>query len=161
MTSYKNIKIISLMRKSIITAILTLCSLPFMAQDYNTDVSYEIKGKCPDNVTTVNILDLKDFKKVINSTEAKNGKFEIKGVNKKDAFLGISCNGQSDYTTFINDGTPITADLTNMKIKGSELNEKLNKYTRELHDITKKLKIFPNTWICIKKRRLKEKLMRS
>ena len=32
----------------------------------------------------------------------------------------------------------ITADLTNMKIKGSELNEKLNKYTRELHDITKK-----------------------
>ena len=126
------------MRKSIITAILILCCLPFMAQDYNTDVSYEIKGKCPDNVTTVNILDLKDFKKVINSTEAKNGKFEIKGVNKKDAFLGISCNGQSDYTTFINDGTPITADLTNMKIKGSELNEKLNKYTRELHDITKK-----------------------
>ena len=51
------------MRKSIITAILTLCCLPFMAQDYNTDVSYEIKGKCPDNVTTVNILDLKDFKK--------------------------------------------------------------------------------------------------
>lgn len=126
------------MRKYIITAILILCCLPFMAQDYNTDVSYEIKGKCPDNVTTVNILDLNDFKKVINSTEAKNGKFEIKGVNKKDAFLGISCNGQSDYTTFINDGTPITADLTNMKIKGSKLNEKLNKYTRELHNITKK-----------------------
>ena len=136
MTSYKNIKIISLMRKSIITAILTLCCLPFMAQDYDADVTYEIKGKCPQNVLTVCISDMADYnKKIINCVETNNGTFEIKGTGKKDAFLGISCSGITGYTTFINDGTPIEVDLTTMEIKGSKLNEKFNAYDKEINYI--------------------------
>ena len=140
MTAYKNIKIISLMRKSIITAILTLCSLPFMAQDYDADVTYEIKGKCPKDVSTVCISDMITYNKdVINCVETNNGTFEIKGTGKKDAFLGISCSGRTGYITFINDGTPIKADLTKNEIKGSELNEKFNAYDKEINYIRQKI----------------------
>ena len=140
MTSYKTIKIISLMRKSIITAILTLCCLPFMAQDYDADVTYEIKGKCPQDVTTVCISDMMTYNKdVINCVEANNGAFEIKGTSKKEAFLGISCSGRTGYITFINDGTPIEADLTKKEIKGSKLNEKFNAYDKEINYIRQKI----------------------
>ena len=128
------------MRKSIITAILTLCCLPFMAQDYDADVTYEIKGKCPQDVTTVCISDMMTYNKdVINCVEANNGTFEIKGTSKKEAFLGISCSGRTGYITFINDGTPIEADLTKKEIKGSKLNEKFNAYDKEINYIRQKI----------------------
>ena len=140
MTAYKNIKILLLLRKSIITAILTLCCLPFMAQDYDADVTYEIKGKCPQDVTTVCISDMMTYNKdVINCVEANNGTFEIKGTSKKEAFLGISCSGRTGYITFINDGTPIEADLTKKEIKGSKLNEKFNAYDKEINYIRQKI----------------------
>ncbi len=121
------------MKNSIITAILAFCCMPIMAQTGSGDTAYEVKGTCPTDIAKVYVIDL--MKGVTDSTETKNGTFEIKGSNKKDAFLGIAAKGSSSYIVFINDGTPVSADLATMTLKGSELNNKLNGYDRQLDAI--------------------------
>ena len=121
------------MKNTIITAALALCSMPLMAQTGGGDTAYDIKGTCPADIAKVYIIDL--MKGVKDSTETKNGAFEIKGTDKKDAFLGIAGKGKSSYIVFINDGKPLSADLATMTLKGSELNNKLNAYDRQLDAI--------------------------
>ena len=121
------------MKNSIITAALAFCCMPLMAQTGNGDTAYEVKGTCPTDIAKVYVIDL--MKGVADSTETKNGTFEIKGSNKKDAFLGIAAKGSSSYIVFINDGTPVSTDLATMTLKGSELNNKLNGYDRQLDAI--------------------------
>ena len=128
-----NFKVIKIMKNSIITAILAFCCMPIMAQTGSGDTAYEVKGTCPTDIAKVYVIDL--MKGVTDSTETKNGTFEIKGSNKKDAFLGIAAKGSSSYIVFINDGTPVSADLATMTLKGSELNNKLNGYDRQLDAI--------------------------
>ena len=70
--------------------------------------------------------------------KAQNGKFSIKGSNAKDAFLGLQTDN-SLQILFINDGTPITADCGSRTIKGSELNNKLNEYDRQLYALIEEL----------------------
>ena len=98
------------MRKSIITAILAMCRLFFMAQTTETDTQYEIKGTCRPTLKKVYLLDantvrfLSDIIK-IDSAETVNGKFEMKGSFKKDAILGI-LGENAQMCVFINDGKP-------------------------------------------------------
>ena len=124
------------MRKSIITAILAMCCLPFMAQTTETDTQYEIKGTCRPTLKKVYLLDantvrfLSDIIK-IDSAETVNGKFEMKGSFKKDAILGI-LGENAQMCVFINDGKPLTVDLSTMKLSGSELNNRVNSIDRQI-----------------------------
>ena len=124
------------MRKSIITAIIAMCCLPFMAQTTETDTQYEIKGTCRSTLKKVYLLDantvrfLSDIIK-IDSAETVNGKFEMKGSFKKDAILGI-LGENAQMCVFINDGKPLTVDLSTMKLSGSELNNRVNSIDRQI-----------------------------
>ena len=124
------------MRKSIITAIIAMCCLPFMAQTTETDTQYEIKGTCRPTLKKVYLLDantvrfLSDIIK-IDSAETVNGKFEMKGSFKKDAILGI-LGENAQMCVFINDGKPLTVDPSTMKLSGSELNNRVNSIDRQI-----------------------------
>lgn len=96
---------------------------------------YEIKGTCPGNVKKVYMLNLNSRPEAIDSVEAVNGKFTFKGTQPKDAILGLTVTGQQ-YNMFFNDGTPITADLSTGRLKGSPLNTKLNAYDHEIDSIS-------------------------
>ena len=124
------------MRKSIITAILAMFSLPFMAQTTGTYTQYEIKGTCQPTLKKVYLLDANTVRFIsnvikIDSAETVNGKFEMKGSCKKDAILGI-LGENAQMCVFINDGKPVTVDLSTMKLSGSELNNRVNSIDRQI-----------------------------
>ena len=124
------------MRKSIITAVLTMCCLPFMAQTTGIDTQYEIKGTCQPTIKKVYLLDATEVRFYsdiikIDSAETVNGKFEMKGSCKKDAILGI-LGENAQMCVFINDGKPLTVDLSTMKLSGSELNNRVNSIDRQI-----------------------------
>lgn len=95
-------------------------------------VEYRINGTCPASVKTIYVMDIDGSRpEVIDSAKVEAGKFAINGKSEKDALLGLTTT-KKDYRIFFNDGKPITADLTNNVLKGSELNTKLNAYDREM-----------------------------
>lgn len=127
------------MKKLLTTALLVMVAVLASAQDGVENVGYTVKGKCPADVSKVYILDMANRRAVVDSVETKNGEFEIKGENAKDAFLGLRPNTGTSVALFINDGTPIEADLSTMTISGSALNNKLNGYDREIDAISNDL----------------------
>ncbi len=119
------------MNRIIATALLAATTLAAMAQN----AVYEINGTCPENVKKVYMLNLNNRPEAVDSVDAVNGKFAFKGTQPKDAILGLTATGQQ-YSMFFNDGTPITADLTTGRLKGSPLNTKLNAYDHEIDSIS-------------------------
>lgn len=105
------------------------------AQSAGGNVSFVIKGNAPAEVKKVYVLDIASRYEAIDSADVTNGTFEIKGSAGKDALLGLNTSGSS-FAVFVNDGTPITFDASNMSIKGSALNEKLNGYDRQIDAIS-------------------------
>ena len=111
------------------TLAMTLVATASFAQQ---SVEYRINGTCPASVKTVYVMDIDGSRpEVIDSAKVEAGKFAINGKSDKDALLGLTTT-KKDYRVFFNDGKPITADLTNNVLKGSELNTKLNAYDREV-----------------------------
>ena len=111
------------------TLAMTLFATALFAQQ---SVEYRINGTCPASVKTVYVMDIDGSRpEVIDSAKVEAGKFAINGKSDKDALLGLTTT-KKGYRVFFNDGKPITADLTNNVLKGSELNTKLNAYDREV-----------------------------
>ena len=111
---------------------LALAGMSAMAQSnpQAPQAQYVIKGKAPAILKKVYLVNVVAPYGRIDSAEVKNGAFQLKGTNAKDNFFGVT--GEENVVTFINDGTPLSIDLNDMTLKGSPLNEKLNKYDREL-----------------------------
>lgn len=113
---------------------LIACAMISMAmQAQNATQGYVVSGTCPSG--KVVIVDVANRYTPIDSVEVKDGKFVAKGTADKDAFLGVSKQGESSYTLFINDGTPVSVDLNTGILKGSLLNEKLNVYDRHIDSL--------------------------
>ena len=111
------------------TLAMTLFATASFAQQ---SVEYRINGTCPASVKTVYVMDIDGRRpEVIDSAKVEAGKFAINGKSDKDALLGLTTTKRG-YRVFFNDGKPITADLTNNVLKGSELNTKLNAFDREV-----------------------------
>ncbi|MBO4316006.1 MAG: AhpC/TSA family protein [Prevotella sp.] len=102
-------------------------------QAQNATQGYTVSGTCPSE--KVFIVDVANRNAPIDSVDVKDGKFVAKGMAAKDAFLGLQRKGGQNYTLFINDGTPVTADLAKGIVKGSPLNEKLNVYDRHIDSL--------------------------
>ena len=114
--------------------IITTVAMAFVATATfaQQSVGYSIKGTCPDGVKKVYVLDLSSRRPAaIDSASVAAGKFSLNGKADSNAMLGLTTT-QQDYRVFFNDGTPITADLSTNTLKGSELNNKLNAYDREI-----------------------------
>lgn len=125
------------MKHLIATATIVLSAISCLAQN-NTVTDYHINGICSPETKKIFIINRNGAQ--IDSTETQNGKFQIKGKDKKDAFLGILANGR--YITFINDGTPVKADMKSMNLEGSPLNVKLNGYEKQFTTMTDELTSF-------------------
>lgn len=120
--------ILSTLACAIVT--LTSCAQTTPGTEYN------IKGTCPENVNKVYVMDVNGRRPLaIDSAAVEGGKFALKGSAEKDALLGLTITKQ-DYRAFFNDGTPITADMSQNVLTGSEQNTKLNAYDREIDGIS-------------------------
>jgi len=123
------------MKKVLSAVLFALYTTAAMAQTDGNNVSYSIKGKCPAEAQMVYILDPMKRGEFVDSVATKDGMFELVGQNAKDAVLGIATKTNPSYIVFINDGTPMEVDLTTMAMKGSAVNNKLNKYDKQIDSL--------------------------
>lgn len=126
------------MKKILMMVTMTFAAMSMMAQGQpttnTTKVNYTIKGTCPKDTAKVYIIDYENRGQLTDSIATKKGTFELKGSHAKNAFLAVGYRG--NYVTFLNDGQPLTVDITNKKIeKGSVENLKLNRYTCHLDSL--------------------------
>ena len=123
------------MRSILSTLAFAVITLTACAQS-TPSTEYSIKGTCPEGVSKVYVIDVNGSRPVpIDSATVKDGKFALKGNAEKDALLGLTITKQ-DYCAFINDGTPLVANLAKKLLTGSEQNTKLNAYDREIDAIS-------------------------
>ena len=123
------------MRSILSTLAFAVITLTACAQS-TPSTEYSIKGTCPEGVSKVYVMDVNGSRPApIDSATVKDGKFALKGNAEKDALLGLTITKQ-DYCAFINDGTPLVADLAKKLLTGSEQNTKLNAYDREIDAIS-------------------------
>lgn len=126
------------MNKFITTAVVALASMTACAQQ---GTEYNIKGTCQADAGKVYILDMTQRRNpVVDSVTVDNGQFAIKGAAEKDALLQVRTKQGTLAIPFFNDGTPITVDLVNRTFSGSELNNKLNAYDKEIDDMQAEMK---------------------
>ena len=123
------------MRSILSTLAFAVITLTACAQS-TPSTEYSIKGTCPEGVSKVYVMDVNGSRPApIDSATVKDGKFALKGNAEKDALLGLTITKQ-DYCAFINDGTPLVADLAKKLLTGSEQNTKLNAYDLEIDAIS-------------------------
>ena len=117
------------MKKMILSTVVGMMSLT-AAQ---AQKSFTVTGTAPAEMKTVYLVDVQNRFALIDSVSVSNGKFVLTGSQPENAALGV---GNSNFALlFINDGTPLQADLKTKTLKGSAQNEKLNAYDMELSPI--------------------------
>lgn len=109
---------------------LALVATAVAAQQKN--VEYNISGTCTSGDKMVYVINAaaRDID-VLDSAKVESGKFAMKGNAPENALLGLTLTKQG-YCAFINDGTPIIADMDSNVLTGSAQNTKLNAYDREM-----------------------------
>lgn len=107
---------------SVLSIILTLAVIDACTSG---QVSYVVNASGAEDGTVVNIIDrLTD--KVIADGEIADGTVTLSGKVEKDALLAVQKDGDDWLTPFFADGTPISVNLEDNSLTGSELNEKLS-----------------------------------
>ena len=125
------------MMKTFLISAFALAAAVFTACAQNkNEAEYNISGTCGNDGRMVYVLNMDSGQPVaIDSAEVKDGKFNMNGEARRDALLGITVT-KRNYCAFFNDGTPVSVDMTAMKLNGSALNTKLNAYDRELDSLS-------------------------
>ena len=121
------------MKRIILSAITMIMALTAQAQQKN----YAVTGTVQAGTKKVYIVDAINRNTPIDSATVTNGRFALNGSRTENAVLGIAANDV--VLLFINDGTPIEAALETLTLKGSEQNQKLNAYDRELTPIDQQM----------------------
>ena len=106
--------------------------VPTMAQD--EIVSYAISGTVPTGVTSVYLQTVRN--EPIDTALVYNGRFQFKGALQQNAFVALTDNGTDLPVNLIIDGTPVEVNMERSVLKGSKLNERLNKADRQITDLT-------------------------
>lgn len=109
---------------------MVVIAVAFVSVSMQAQMTYDITGSAPANVKKVYVVDVAKRFSAVDSAIVTAGKFHLKGSQPKDAVLGVG--DTKTALLFLNDGTPLVADLGSQTLKGSALNEKLNAYDREL-----------------------------
>ncbi|MCR4764597.1 MAG: AhpC/TSA family protein [Bacteroidaceae bacterium] len=118
-------------RLSLLLLCLMLC-LVSVAQEQL--VSYSISGTVPAGVTTVFLNT--PHNEPIDTAMVVNGKFQIAGSLLFNSFVTLTDNGSDLPLNMLIDGTPVEVNMERSVLKGSKLNERLNKVDREISDLT-------------------------
>ena len=109
-----------------------MLSLVTVAQD--EVVNYTISGTVPTGVTTVFLHSLRN--EPIDTAHVDNGKFRFAGALQRHTFVTLSDNGTDLPVNLIIDDTPLEVNMERSVLKGSKLNERLNKVDRQITDLT-------------------------
>lgn len=113
------------MKKVILLAVFVIAAVPLMAQ-----VEYAVSGTYDENGMKVYLIDqLTD--KAIDSMVVADGRFSFAGTAAKDALMAVKAANRKWMTEFFNDGTPVVININDSTLKGSPLNERLNRYDIE------------------------------
>ena len=121
------------MKKVFLLTAFVLAAVPSMAQ-----VQYAVSGTLADNGKLVYLIDELTEQK-IDSTVVANGKFSFTGTADKDALLAVRARSSSWTTEFFNDGTPVSINLNDSTLKGSQQNERLTRINYEMEQPRKRL----------------------
>ena len=98
---------------------------------------YTVSGTYAENDKKVYLIDELTEQK-IDSTLVADGKFSFTGTADKDALMAVKTQGRSWTTQFFNDGTPVTINLNDSTLKGSQQNERLTKINYEMEQPRKR-----------------------
>lgn len=109
-----------------------MLSLVTVAQD--EVVNYTISGTVPTGVTTVFLHSLRN--EPIDTAQVESGKFRFAGAMQRHTFVTLSDNGNDLPVNLIIDGSPVEVNMERGVMKGSKLNERLNKADRQITDLT-------------------------
>lgn len=109
----------------------------FQGTQAGKEVSYVINGTCASDVKEVILCDAATRYTPIDTIKVTNGQFTYQGKSQENTFLGLTTNRQH-FVLFIADGTPVSVDLSTNIVKGSALNEKLNKVDLHLDELNNK-----------------------
>ena len=120
------------MTKVFVLAALAIAAVSSMAQ-----VKYSVSGTYAENGKKVYLKD-ELTEKNIDSTLVAEGKFSFTGTADKDALMAVKTKGRSWTTQFFNDGTPVTINLNDSTLKGSQQNERLAKINYEMEQPRKR-----------------------
>ena len=90
----------------------------------NGQVDFNISASGAENGTKVSIID-KLSGETITTGEVTDGALNLKGKADKDALLAFKAENSDWETLFFADGKPITVNMEDNSVSGSELNEKL------------------------------------
>ena len=120
------------MKKVFVLAALAIAAVSSMAQ-----VKYSVSGTYAENGKKVYLKD-ELTEKNIDSTLVAEGKFSFTGTADKDALMAVKTKGRSWTTQFFNDGTPVTINLNDSTLKGSQQNERLAKINYEMEQPRKR-----------------------
>ena len=126
------------MTKRLFSAIaMAFVAVAMTAQPKN--VEYNVSGTCNSGAKVVYVVDAASRNlDVLDSANVVSGKFSMKGNAPENAFLGLTLTKQ-EHTVFINDGTPVKADMDTKVLTGSAQNTKLNAYDREIDQLSSKM----------------------
>ena len=109
-----------------------LLSLAVVAQDELVD--YSISGTVPLGVKSVFLSSLRN--EPIDTAAVENGKFLLKGTLPNYTFVTLSDDGSDLPVNLLIDGTSVEVNMERSVLKGSKLNERLNKADRQITDLT-------------------------
>lgn len=116
---------------TVLLSVLLAGSLNTQAQDA---VNYSISGTVPAGVTTVFLNTLRN--EPIDTAQVDNGKFLLTGAMQYNTFVTLVDNGDDLPVNLLIDGTPVEVNMERSVLKGSKLNERLNKADRQIIDLT-------------------------
>ena len=112
------------MKRLFTQAVFLLCMTTATAQ--TTD--FVVTGTCPTDGIKVYLHDGQANNHALDSAVVTGGRFSFRGSKPHDHLLAVSRSDDSWMAMFFCDGTPVAIDLTDFTLKGSALNERLNRY---------------------------------
>lgn len=120
-----------MIRLALLIAWLML-SLATAAQDEL--VNYSISGTVPAGVNIVFLHSLRN--EPIDTAQVDNGKFQFTGSMPRNTFVTLADNGNDLPVNLLIDEIPVEVNMERSVLKGSKLNERLNKADRQITDLT-------------------------
>ena len=119
------------MKHWLLTIWLAVTCLCAWAQE---EVSYNINGTVPVDVRSVFLNTLRN--EPIDTALVENGRFQLQGALPMHTFVTIVDDGTDLPVNVLIDGTPLEINMERSTLKGSKINERLNKADRRITDLT-------------------------
>ena len=115
----------------LLSVLLFASAILAQAQDA---VIYTISGTVSDGIKCVYLSSLRN--EPIDTALVENGKFQFNGSLPQHTFVTLSDDASNLPVNLLIDGTSVEVNMERRSLKGSKLNERLNKADRQITDLT-------------------------